>query len=331
MAKGVEYVVQRAVQGGDVFRNDVGQGPIFRLIPNVLDRIKIRRVRRKPFHVQPSGTVRQEMSSSRTMSRQAIPHQDDRPTQVMMNLSHELNEIGRSRVMVQKFIIQPQSRGPRRSGHSSNRCDPIATIPRPLDRRAAFRCPHASSQRLQQIPAFIDKNQASLPFEALFLVAARFRDANGQSPARFAHERGVPASADSNQDGAAIVARTRDGNRRGTNAGSCLAPRGQSNRLARIPNDACPATMPPPIPSAVERKVWAIVPDAAWTATCLRVSRLSASDAPKRHWNQLPRPLPSTTCPARKAWPRFFDELRVFQGFLVVSCRNYTGLAITFH
>lgn len=331
VAKSVEDVVQSTMQGEDVFRNHVGQASVLRLVPNILDRIKVRRVRRKPFHVKPSGAVRQKTSSSRTMSRQAIPHQNDRPTQVMMNLAHELNEIGRSRVMVQQFIVQAQSRGPRRSRHGGNRRDPIAPIPRALDRRAAFWRPHASSQRLEQVAAFVEKNQASLPFEALFLVAARFRDAIERSGPRFVHERGVPASADSNLDGAAIAARTRDGNRRGTGAGSCLAPRGRSNRLARIPNDACPATMPPSVLPAAAWRVLAIVPDAAWTATCCHASRPSSNVVPKRRWNQLPRPLPSTTCPARKAWPRSFDELRAFLGFLVVSCRNYNGLAISFH
>ena len=43
------------------------------------------------------------------MSRQAIPNQNDGTTQMSMDLAHEPNEIIRPRIVIQEFIVQPQS------------------------------------------------------------------------------------------------------------------------------------------------------------------------------------------------------------------------------
>jgi hypothetical protein len=45
---------------------------------------------------------------------------------------------------------------------------------------------------------------------------------------------------------------------------------------------------------------------------------------PMTHWSPRSQPLPSTTFPSRTAWPRLFDGLRAFRGFLWVSCLNCT-------
>lgn len=46
----------------DVLRNDVRQGPIFGLIPDILHRVEVRRIRRKPFDVEPRGTLLKQSS-----------------------------------------------------------------------------------------------------------------------------------------------------------------------------------------------------------------------------------------------------------------------------
>ena len=57
MPKGVQDVIQGVVQIVDVLGNDVRQGPVLGLIPNILHGIEVRRVRRKPFDLEPRGTV----------------------------------------------------------------------------------------------------------------------------------------------------------------------------------------------------------------------------------------------------------------------------------
>ena len=212
MPKGVQDVIQGGVQIVNVLRNDVRQGAVLGLIPNILHRIKVRRVRRKPFDLEPRGAVLKQSSGGRTMSRQAIPHQNDWTTQMPMDFAHESNEIRGPRIVIQEFVVQSQPQRPRRAGDGGDRRNAITSIPGTLNGRVASRCPHSSPQRLQQEPAFIEKNQASLTFEALFLVAAKFRDASGRCPPRCVRGLAAPASADSSPADAAIAAHIPDDN-----------------------------------------------------------------------------------------------------------------------
>jgi hypothetical protein len=91
--EGVEDPTQRRAQFVNIFWNDVRQGPVFGLVPDLLHRIKVRRVGWKPFHLQPRGAIREQLSSGRAMSRQTIPYQDDRAAQVNVDFSHEANEV----------------------------------------------------------------------------------------------------------------------------------------------------------------------------------------------------------------------------------------------
>jgi hypothetical protein len=60
--KGVQDMIQGGVQIVDVLGNDVRQGPVLGLIPNILHRIEVWRVGRKPFDAQPRGTVLKKSS-----------------------------------------------------------------------------------------------------------------------------------------------------------------------------------------------------------------------------------------------------------------------------
>jgi hypothetical protein len=188
----------------------------------------------------------------------------------------------------------------------------------------ACRCPHAPPRRLQQKPTFIDKNQASLTFEALFLVAARCRDASGQCPPRCVLGLAARASADSSPTDAAAAARTLDGNPRRTVVGSCPAPAGRSSHRAHTPNNVCHALRQRLILSVARLKASASCLDEASSEACSHASTRLSIDKPMKRWNRPPQPLPSMTCPSRRAWPRSFDGLRVSRGFLLVSCSNCT-------
>ena len=258
------------------------------------------------------------------MSRQAIPHQNDCMAQMPMDFAHEPDEILGTRVVVQEFVVQSQPQRPRRAGDGGDRRNAITSIPYTLDGRVARRGPHSPPQRLQQKPTFIEKNQASLTLEALFLVAAKIRDASGQCPPRFVRGLAAPASADSSPADAATAAHTPDETSRRTVAGSCPAPKVRSIHPVHTPNTVCRAPMQRPIRSVGGRTAWELCPDDAWTVACFRASTPSSTGVPMTRWSPRPQPLPSTTYPSRRAWPRLFDGLRASRGFLLVSCPNCT-------
>lgn len=315
---------QFGVQILDVLRNDVRQGAAFGLIPNILDRIEFRRIGWEPFDLEPRPAIFKESSGSRAMSGQAIPHQNDGTAQMPMDIADKANEIRGPRIVIQEFVVQSQPQRPRRACDGGDRRNAVASVPRALDRRVACRCPHSPPRRLQQESTFIEKNQASLTFEALFLVAARCRDATGQYPPRCVRALAARASAGSSPAGAATAAHTPDENPRRTFPGSCPAPAVRSSRRAHNPNTGCRASRQRPVLSVAELKAWASCPDEASLVACSHASTQIAIGMPMKHWNRLPQPLPSTTCPSRKAWPRSFDGLRASRGFLLVSCSNCT-------
>jgi hypothetical protein len=258
------------------------------------------------------------------MSRQAIPHQNDFPSQMPMDFAHELNEILSPRVVIQEFVVQPQPQRPRGAGNGRDRRNAITSIPCTLDGCVARRRPHTPPQRLQQKPTFIEKNQASLTIEALFLVAAKIRDASGRCPPRFVRGLAAPASADSNPADAASAEHIPDEIPRRIVARSCPAPMVRSIHLVHIPNTVCRAPMQLPIRSVGGRTAWELCPDEAWIAACFHASTPSSTGVPMTRWTPRPQPLPSTTYPSRRAWPRSFDGLRASRGFLLVSCPNCT-------
>ncbi|HEY2414572.1 MAG TPA: hypothetical protein VGI40_20160 [Pirellulaceae bacterium] len=106
MSKCFENLVQRGVQHMDVFGDDIRQGTIFGLIPNLFDRVEVGGIRRQPFHVKPRGAAVQQLSGSRAMSTQAIPHDNERAPQMLMHLAHEADDIFRAGVVIQEFVVR---------------------------------------------------------------------------------------------------------------------------------------------------------------------------------------------------------------------------------
>lgn len=60
VTKGLQDLIQGGVQVVDVLRDDICQVPVLELIPDILHLIKIRRVWRKPFHLEPRSILLKE-------------------------------------------------------------------------------------------------------------------------------------------------------------------------------------------------------------------------------------------------------------------------------
>ena len=117
------------------------------------------------------------------MCTQAIPHDNERAPQMLMHFTHEADEVFRAGVVIQEFAQY----SPNRAAHGarvdrSHRRDPIVSAPDragsvcgPAEPRPAAAAVAAETRFHREIPT-------SLPLKALFLVAARSRDASGRSP-----------------------------------------------------------------------------------------------------------------------------------------------------
>lgn len=94
-----------------------------------------------------------------------------------MHVPQELRHVGRACVVVEQVVVQTETFSPGSAGQSRQCSDAVVSVPGMLDRRLAHRSPHAPSQRLKQVATFVQKNQASLTYETLFLAAAIRRGA----------------------------------------------------------------------------------------------------------------------------------------------------------
>lgn len=331
MAIGFQETIEGFMEFVDIIGNDVGQIAVFGLVPHVFDGIKVRGVCWKPFDRKPLNTFFQQLPDGRSMGRQTVPHENERTPQVQVNLAQEPNEVRSSCVVVKEFVVQAQPTGPRRASNSCYSSDPIVTIPDPLDRRVSRRSPHSPPQGLEQIATFIKKNQASFPFEALFLAAANSRGSSERLRLRSARELAVSVSADSNRADAANGAHRWDDTPRQRDAGSCRVRAARSTPTARIPNAASLASARQPIRSADEPKASVFGPDEVLRAACHRGATPLSTDVPKKHSHLPQQLLPLMSFPARTAGLRFSGESQALRDFLMVSYTYYSASSPHFH
>lgn len=331
MAIGFQELIEGFMQFVDIVRDHVGQIGVFGLVPHVFDRIKVRGVCGKPFDGEPLNTVLQQLSDGRSMGRQTVTHEDERTPQVEVNLSQEPDEVRSSCVVVKQFVVQAKPVGPGRASNRSQSRDPIVTIPDSLDRCVSRRSPHSPPQGLEQIATFIKKNQASLPFEALFLAAANSRGSSERLRLRSARALAVSVSADSNRADAANVAHRWGGTPRQKDAGSCRVPAARSTPTARIPNAVSLASVRQPIRIAGDSKASVFGPDGVSQATRHRGAKPPSIDVPKTHSHLPQQLLPLMSFPARTAGLRFSGESRALRDFLMVSYSYRSGSSPIFH
>ena len=253
----------------------------------------------------------------------------------MANMSvyvpQEPHHIWGARVMVKQRVVEPESFRPRRAGKCRQRRDSIVSVPGMLQRRFANRSPHAPPQRLEQIATFIKKNQASLPFEALFLAAANSRGSSERLRLRSARALAVSVSADSNRADAANGAHRWDDTPRQRGAGSCRVRAARSTPTARIPNAASPASARQLIRIAGEAKASVFGPDEVLRAACHRGATPLSTDVPKTHSHLPQQLLPLMSFPARTAGLRFSGESQALRDFLMVSYTYSTASSPIFH
>lgn len=236
-----------------------------------------------------------------------------------MNFPQELHHVGRACVVVKQFIVQTEPTCPRSAGNRRQGGDSIVPVPCVLDGRFSPGGPDSPPQRLQQIATFIEKNDASLPFEALFLAAASRRGSSGQWLARLVREPAALASVDSIRVCIAAAVYTPNGNERQKDARSCLPREGRSSLTGRTPMTEFLAPMRQPT-YAVAVSTVSVLGLGEVFAAGSRVARLVSSDVPTTRCTRPSQPLPSTSFPARTVGLRSSDGLRALRDFLMVSC-----------
>lgn len=317
-----EKLVQGFMQFDDVAGNPIGEVAVLGLVPNAFHGIEFRCVTWEPLGAEPSAAGGEQVTYRGSMSREAVAYEQQGASQVVMHAAQESNDVGGASVMIQQIVIQAEAARPGSSAQGRHRRDAIMSVPGMLHRRVAALGPHSTTQRLQQKAAFIDKNQASLPLGALFLVAASARFASGRFRLRGAREQAALASANSSRADARAFRHNRDDSPRQIAAESNPARGARTTRRVRNPSAVSPAAARPVTFAAPVATTSARALGEAWPAASAhrRVARLASSGWPMTNWNLLPQPLSPTISPAQKAGLPHVGELRALREFQWVSC-----------
>ena len=130
----LEQVLERVVELGDIIRDEVGEVAVFRLAPNILNRVEFGRITGKPRYVQPRAASLVQAADRRAVGGQAIADQQQRTTQLVMHAAEEPDHVVGAGVMVQEVVVHAETLGPGCAGESRYRRDAVVAVPRILHR-----------------------------------------------------------------------------------------------------------------------------------------------------------------------------------------------------
>jgi hypothetical protein len=167
-----------------------------------------------------------------------------------------------------------------------------------------------TSQRLQQKPTFIKKDNTSIAFEALFLTAANLRGSTERWHRRAARERVAWVAVGSSPVGEASEECNWDGTSPQTAAQSCPAPVDPSIRQARIPNIVFRTSVPPSVRRIASPTILEFDLDGVSVKAQLRFAKHLSSDLQKKYYSQYSQPFPIMYSPARTSGLRSCDGFR---------------------
>ena len=157
----MQGIENRLLQVLDVVGYEVRQAGVFRVVPYPLHGIQVRRVARQPLEVNPIALGFTQQPSRFAMHAPAIPHENDRATQMPSQLFEKRHDVFGAYVVVEKFKVHADSPRPGSERQSADGAEPVMSIPGVLNGRLAARGPSAATKGLQHEAAFVEKHDAS--------------------------------------------------------------------------------------------------------------------------------------------------------------------------
>ena len=169
-------------------RDKVGQVAVFAMVPNLLNRIQFRRIRRKPFHVNTITESALHPANTTAMHHPSVNHKDDPLGKMLQQVGDKRLKIVGSNIMVFNRKIQSQTTAFRRACQHRDGRQPIPAIPTAQNRCLPLGRPRAANRRLKHKPAFVQKNDGFTRSASFFLYAANLSVATGRRPLDSVHE-----------------------------------------------------------------------------------------------------------------------------------------------
>jgi hypothetical protein len=181
-AKLLQRPLGRPTQVAQTLRDVVGQPSIFRSRPDLLDRIQLRGIWRKPFDLEAVRKAFLQSACRRTMDTPAIQDPDDAPGEMTHDFDGEDLKILMANIAGIHPKKQPQPSSVGRDTQGRNHRQPIPAVPRIQNRGLTSRAPGSTNQRLKQQTGFVGHKNGSTAFSGFFLFGASPAYARRQWP-----------------------------------------------------------------------------------------------------------------------------------------------------
>jgi len=204
----------------NIFGNIIGQVRIFAAVPDLLDRIKIRCIRRQPFHINTAESSLQSFGTA-AMYHPAIHNQDKPSRKMRQQFCHKGLKIISDNVMATNSEIQSQRRAFRRNRNGRNSRQSVAAIPAIMNGSLSLPSPGAPNSWLKHKAAFIQQNDGFTAFSGFFLYGANRSFAKWLFAVRLVRELCVRAFGNCSPSVSGFARLVKDGNKLET---SCESP-----------------------------------------------------------------------------------------------------------
>ncbi len=155
----------------NIFGNIISQVRILAAVPDLLDRIKIRCIRRQPFHINAAKSPLQSFSTA-AMYHPAIHNQDKPSRKMRQQFCHKRLKIISDNVVVTNSEIQPKMPAFWRNRNGRNSRQSVTAVPAIMDGSLSLPSPGASNSWLKHKAAFIQQNDGFTAFSGFFLYGA---------------------------------------------------------------------------------------------------------------------------------------------------------------
>jgi len=156
---------------GNIFGNIIGQVRIFAAVPDLLDRIKIRCIRRQPFHINPPESSLQSFGAA-TMYHPTIHNQDKPSRKMRQQFCHKGLKIISDDVVVTNSEIQSQIPAFRRNRNGRNSRQSVAAVPAIMNGSLSLPSPGSPNSWLKHKAALIQQHDGFTVFSSFFLYGA---------------------------------------------------------------------------------------------------------------------------------------------------------------
>jgi len=197
---------------GDVVRDEVGQVRVLCMIPDLLSRIEVRCIGRKPLHADDPGVALQVfLQDFGSVWFRSVEYEDELAADVAPQRPQENHDLKAADILGVNLPVETESNAASGKGNGTDNRQAIMTVPCSQNRSLTPGRPRSTDYRLQHEAALVDEEDASTFLPGVFLYAAIAAGASGRFVPHHVLELAAQASGNSSPNGPEAARHEKDG------------------------------------------------------------------------------------------------------------------------